>query len=183
MATRYLIGKGELLASPIDPPPIKPGKVHPYTLHDAKQEVVPQILEVARELMTLPKGACPDDIAVAKLDLHPAYIAKSYFPKALLRSAGLSSVGSHTIRLKPRNDVRKKAPPVSETTRLLVAGPRRAFEALPALAMNLLEETPEAMQFAQIENFSSMTAADRLKLPKGSAATRALCSCWSCLAA
>lgn len=44
MATRYLIGKGELLASPIDPPPIRPNKIHPYTLQDAKQDVVPQIM-------------------------------------------------------------------------------------------------------------------------------------------
>jgi hypothetical protein len=164
MATRYLIGKGELLASPIDPPPIRPNKAHPYTLQDAKRDVVPQILNAARDLMTLPAEACPNDIAVAKLDLHPAYIAKSFFPKALLRSVGLTSVGSLTIKLKPRRDVRKNPPPISETTRLLVAGPRRAFEAFPAIAMSLLAETTEAIQFAEIENFSSMTASDRLKI-------------------
>jgi len=165
MATRYLIGKGELLASPIDPPPMVSNKVHPYTLHEAKQVVVPQIIQAAQDLMTLPAAACPGDIAVAKLDLHPSYIAKSYYPKALLRRAGLTAVGSHNIKLKPRKEVRKNAPPQSETTRLLIAGPRGAFEAFPALAMGLQDETAEGLQFAEIENFSSMTAGDRLKLP------------------
>lgn len=166
MATRYLIGKGELLASPIEPPPIRPTKVHPYTLQDAKLAVVPQIVSAAQDLMKLPAAACPNDIAVAKLDLHPAYIAKSFFPKALLRSVGLTSVGSHNVKLKPRRDLRKNPPPISETTRLLVAGTRRTFEAFPALALNLQADTNEALQFAEIENFSSMTAADRIKAPQ-----------------
>ena len=44
MATRYLIGSGELLAYPIAPPKKNPGeKAHPYTLADAKQALLPQI--------------------------------------------------------------------------------------------------------------------------------------------
>jgi hypothetical protein len=168
MATRYLIGKGELLATDIPPPKMQDNKVHPYTLQDAQQTVVPQLINAARELQQLPAEACPDDIAVAKLDLHPAYISKSYFPKAILRAAGLTSVGSYTIKIAPRRDLRKTAPPVSESTRLFVAGTRSAFAAFPAIAMNLRIESPEALQFAEIEQFSSMTAADRLRHAKQS---------------
>lgn len=171
MATRYLIGKGELLATEIDHPPMKPNKAHPYTLTDAQRDVIPQIMKAALAVKDLPAAACPNDIAVTKLDLHPAYISKSYFPKTFLRAAGLFSVGSRTIDIEPRHDVRKKAPKLCQTTRLYVAGTRRALAELPALAMRLIPATVEAEQFAEIENFSSMTAADRIK-PGKTAKTR-----------
>jgi len=60
-------------------------------------------------MQALPQAACPSDIAVAKVDLHPAYIAKSFFPTILLGQAGLTPVGSRTVRVRPRNDLRKKA--------------------------------------------------------------------------
>ena len=38
MATRYLIGKGELLTQPIDAPRMKPSpKVRPYSVSEAQQ--------------------------------------------------------------------------------------------------------------------------------------------------
>jgi hypothetical protein len=143
---------------------MKPGKAHPYTLEEAKKAVIPQITNAALELQSLPDQACPQNIAVANLDLHPAYIAKSFFPKALLRQAGLTSIGSRTVRIRPRKDVRKNAPAECETTRLFVAGSRDAFSNFSALATQLQAETAEALQFAEIENFSAMTEIDRLRL-------------------
>jgi Subtilase family len=163
MATRFIIGKGELLTFDIPPPPMVPNKAHPYGLAEAKAHLVPQIVDAALEMQALPAAACPSDFAVAKLDLHPAYIAKSFFPTALLRQAGLVPVGSRTVRVRPRKDVRKTAPPECDTTQLFVAGTRDAFAQLSSLATQLVENTKEATQFAEIENFSSMTAADRIR--------------------
>lgn len=163
MATRFIIGKGELLTYDIPPPPMVANKAHPYGLSEAKAHLVPQIVDAALEMQALPQAACPSDVAVAKLDLHPAYIAKSFFPTALLRQAGLIPVGSRTIRVRPRKDLRKTAPAECETTQLFVAGTRDAFARLPSLATQLVENTREATQFAEIEDFSSMTAADRIR--------------------
>ncbi len=163
MANRFLIGKGELLTYDIPPPPIKADKAHPYGLAEAKAQLLPRIVSAVLEMQDLPQEACPSDIVVAKIDLHPAYIAKSYFPTGLLRQAGLTSVGSRTIRVRPRRDLRKTAPPECETTQLFVAGRRSAFARLPSLATQLVEHTKEAIQFAEIEDFSSMTVADRLR--------------------
>lgn len=163
MANRFIIGKGELLTYDIPPPPIVPSKAHPYGLAAAKFHLVPQIVTAALEMQALPQAACPADIAVAKMDLHPAYIAKSFFPTILLRQAGLTPVGSRTVRVRPRNDLRKKAPAECETTRLFVAGTRETFSRLPSFATQLVENTKEAIQFAQLEDFGSMTAADRLR--------------------
>ncbi|MDO8465665.1 MAG: hypothetical protein Q7S46_10520, partial [Gallionella sp.] len=100
MATRYLIGRGELLTYRIEAPKKAPNdKVHPYTLAEAKEIIIPEIELASAEFDRLPASACADDIAVASVVLHPAYIAKSYFPKHLLDQAGLASVGSRTSTL------------------------------------------------------------------------------------
>lgn len=162
MANRFIIGKGELLTYDIPPPPILPTKAHPYGLAEAKSYVIPQIVNAVLELQALPQAACPTDIAVAKIDLHPAYIAKSFFPTSFLRQAGLTAIGSRTVRVRPRKDLRKTAPPECETTQLFVAGTRQTFAQLPSFAAGLIENTKEALQFAEIEQFGSMTAGDRL---------------------
>lgn len=164
MASRFIIGKGELLTYDIPPPPMVPTKAHPYTLAEAKEMVIPQIRHAVLELQALPSSACPSDIAVAKIDLHPAYIAKSFFPTGLLRQMGLTAIGSRTVRVQPRKDTRKKPPSESETTQLFVAGSRESFSLFPSLAAQLQEQTKEAMQFSEIENFSSMEISDRLRL-------------------
>ena len=163
MANRFIIGKGELLTFDIPPPPIVPSKAHPYGLAEAKAHLIPQIVTAALEMQALPQAACPADVAVVKVDLHPAYIAKSFFPTGLLRQVGLTSVGSRTVRVRPRKDIRKTAPPECETTQLFVAGTREAFAKLPSFATQLVEDTKEALQFAEIETFSSMSVVDRLR--------------------
>lgn len=163
MASRFIIGKGELLTYDIPPPPMRNNKIHPYSLDEAKRVIIPQMARAVANLLSLPSDACPLDFAVAKLQLHPAYISKSYFPKALLRDAGLVSVGSRTVRTKVRTDLRKVAPTECDTTELLIAGTRAALGRLPAFAERLAEPTPAAMQFRQIEQFESMLAADRIR--------------------
>jgi hypothetical protein len=68
MATRFIIGKGELLTFDIPPPPMVPNKAHPYGLAEAKAHLVPQIVDAALEMQALPAAACPSDFAVAKPD-------------------------------------------------------------------------------------------------------------------
>ena len=164
MATRFIIGKGELLTYDIPPPPMQNNKAHPYTLEEAKRIIIPEIRQAVSAIQNLPSAACPYDIAVTKLLLHPAYISKSFFPKALLRDTGLVSVGSRTVRTKVRRDLRKKAPTECETTELFIAGTRTALSQLPAFTQHLDGASPAAMQFCQIEHFTSMEVVDRIRL-------------------
>lgn len=165
MTTRYLIGRAELLTYPIEAPKKKPSdKAHPYTLSEAKRIIVPEIEMANHIFQSLPAKACADDLAVARLVLHPAYLAKSFFPKLLLDQVGLASVGSRTQRIQPRRQTRRNAPPEAETTELFVAGTRSALQNFPAFARGLNEELPVAEQFARIETFAAMTPSDRLRL-------------------
>ena len=163
MATRYIIGQGESLTYPLDPPKIKPNKAHPYTLDEARSAVVPQIRATAKRLNQLPSDARPEGLAVAKLVLHPSYIAKSWFPTALLRDVGLISVGSKTVRIRPRTNMRAKSPETLDTTELFVAGSQSAFEYLESYADKLIQGSPTAIQFAEIETFDAMSSVDRIK--------------------
>ena len=165
MTTRYLIGRAELLTYPIEAPKKKPSdKAHPYTLSEAKRIIVPEIEVANHFFQSLPAKACADDLAVARLVLHPAYLAKSFFPKLLLDQVGLASVGSRTQRIQPRRQTRRNAPPEAETTELFVAGTRSALQNFPAFARGLNEQLPVAEQFARIETFAAMTPSDRLRL-------------------
>ncbi|WOB05871.1 S8 family peptidase [Piscinibacter gummiphilus] len=164
MATRYIIAKGELLTYPIGAPKKEPGeKNHPYTLAQAKAALLPQIDEATHEFDRLPPQACPGDIAVALVTLHPAYLAKSYFPRQLLQTAGLESLGSRSERIRPRRVTRANAPPEADTTQLFVAGRRSAMRAFRDFAAHLTEGSREAAEFAQIEDFQALTADNRVR--------------------
>ncbi|QJW85201.1 hypothetical protein HK414_22535 [Ramlibacter terrae] len=171
-ATRYLIGKGELLTFGIDAPKKKPSeKKHPYTLAEAKATLIPQLEAANAAFSELPDGACPDDQAVARITLHPAYIAKSYFPRVLLQQAGLVSVGSRNRRIRPRKVVAKTAPAEADTTELFVAGPRSALRRLMKQARLLTADMAAAHEFAQIESIEPMMPSDRLR-PAGEGAAK-----------
>lgn len=163
--SRFLIGKGELLTHSILPPPMKPGKLHPYSLEENREHLLPELQLANDYFKTLSSTEAPDDVAVAKITLHPAYIAKSYFPRDLLAQAGLESIGSRDVRIKPRRVVSKKMEPISDTTQLFVAGSRRSLRAFDAFIRNLPEDGKEATEFREIESIAPMTEVDRLKPP------------------
>lgn len=92
--TNFLIGRGELLTHDIKGPKRKPGKAEVYTLQQAAERLVPQFTKAAAALDALPSAACPGDFGIARLTINPSYIARSFFPTAMLRTVGLESVGN-----------------------------------------------------------------------------------------
>lgn len=164
--SNYLIGKAELMTYPIKAPTRdNPGKAHPYSLNEARSWLIPELRQADEYFSALTQHEAPNDIAVIKLTLHPAYIAKSYFPRALLGQTGLVAVGSKTVRITPRKRSSTRMPETVDTTQLLVAGRRSHLRAMPTFAQQLMEGTQEALDFAEIEEISPMTEVDRLKLP------------------
>ncbi|MFI8619268.1 S8 family peptidase [Acidovorax sp. NPDC077693] len=135
----------------------------PYTLGEAKKVLIPQLEKAAKSIASIPRDACPGNLAVLRIDLHPAFISKSTFPGALLREAGLTHIGSKTIKVEPRRELRRTAPNISESTQLYVTATRAAIAKLPDFAASLEPDIAEANQFTQIENLSAMSPADRIK--------------------
>lgn len=160
--TNFLIGRGELLTHDIKGPKRKPGKAEVYPLQVAKRRLSPQFSETASALDALPPESCPGDFGVARLTMNPSYIARSFFPAAMLRTVGLESVGSRTVRITPDGWTKKGAPQECTTTELFVAGKRQAFRNLRSWARGLVEETDEALDLAHIERFAAFLPKERI---------------------
>lgn len=160
--TNFLIGRGELLTHEIKGPKRGMEKAEVYTLQQAKSRLIPQFIEVAANLDSVPGKACPGDLGVARLTLNPSYIARSFFPTAMLRSAGLESVGSRAVKLTPEGWSKKGEPRESATTELFVVGQRQAFRQLKDWAGQLNEGSNEAKDLSHIERFSSFEPEDRI---------------------
>ncbi|TQV64422.1 MAG: S8 family peptidase [Halothiobacillaceae bacterium] len=160
--THFLIGRGELLTHEIKGPKRGMDKAEVYTLQQARSRLTPQFVEVATSLDNLPDNACPGDMGVARLILNPSYIARSFFPVAMLRSAGLDSVGSRAVKLTPEAWSKKGPPRESMTTELFVVGKRQAFRQLQDWAKQLDDGSSEAKDLSHIERFSAFEPKDRI---------------------
>ena len=127
MPKNYLIGRGELLAEPVRPPAIKPTKTHPYDPQEARQRLAPQMDAALAGLVEEAEFA-PDGVHVMRFTLHPAYIAKSYYPDGLFRLAGLEPVGSRERKVYPETHVVKDwREREFSTSEIFVAGTEKSF--------------------------------------------------------
>lgn len=160
--TNFLIGRGELLTHDIKGPKRMPGKAEVYSFAQATQRLVPQFAATAAALEALPPHACPGDFGVARLMMNPSYIARSFFPLAMLHSAGLESVGSRTVKVTPDGWTKKGKPQECTTTELFVAGRRQAFRHLNEWVHQIEFESDEALDLAHIEQFSIFTPQERI---------------------
>ena len=163
MATKFLIGRGELLTRIVPPPRRNPSERPIYTLQEAQSVLTPQFEAVLESFNRLPAAAFPNDVAVASMVLNPAFIARSYFPKEFLREAGLEAVGSRTVKMKPRKWAKKGPTEEVATTQLFVAGRLKSFQSLPRLASSLLEEERAATDLTHIETFAAISGDDKIK--------------------
>lgn len=158
----FLIGRGELLTHDIKGPKRPPGKAQAYTVHQARQRLVPQFKRTTQVLDTLPVAACPDDFGVARLMMNPSFIARSYFPTRLLRATGLESIGSRTVNVTPEAWTKKGPPQESTTTEIFVAGKRRNFRELAYWADAIEDDSDEAEDLTHIEQFAAFAPSERV---------------------
>jgi hypothetical protein len=159
----FLLGKAERLVRKIPAPKIDPTKVHPYEFSVAQRRIAPKLEVTAAELLTLPSNACPNDEAVALITLHPAYLAKSYFPDTLLHEAGLRPVGSRQRIVSPEAWAIKNPPDHALTAELFVAGTRKQFDHLAKNVTHWTEHSRAASDLRKIEDVRTYPIAERLR--------------------
>ena len=162
----FLLGKAERLVQSVPPPRISPKKVHPYEISEARDRLAPQLAAVSRELSGMPSEACPNDEAVALFTLHPAYLAKSYFPEDLLDETGLRTVGSKQRTVTPSAWTRKGKPKPSVTADLFIAGPRRTFERFAGNVPSWTKDSRGASDLRKIENVAVYPVSERIRTAK-----------------
>ena len=162
----FLIGYGERLTKRIPPPSINPQKHHPYTIDESIERLEPLIKKVGDNLGHLPDKVCPNDEAVAILTLHPAYIAKSYFPENLFKLVGLKAVGSRPTIVKPEKWKKKSKPTETPTIDIFVAGKRERFYNWPDEIKRNIRQEKFTDDLRKIEDIRTFYSGERIKSPK-----------------
>lgn len=159
----FLLGKGERLAEEIRVVLGGGPKTAPYTFSESKERLQPMLNKVVKEIKNLPLDACPNELAIATFTLNPEYIAKSFFPTELLRSAGLEAVGSRARRMTPQKRSKGRNSQETNTTELFVIGQRKSFVKLAAEFSEWDETMPGAKQIVEIEEISFPNASSKVK--------------------
>ena len=96
--------------------------------------------------------------------MHPAYLAKSYFPNALLAAVGLRSVGSRAVTVVPRSPSKGTIEGArAATTQLFVAGSRNRFRDFTQALAGWNESSEGAPDLIKIEDFRALNAEDRIR--------------------
>jgi len=159
----YLLGRGELLAEPIPPPRMRISKDHPYTFAEAKRRLGPKLKSTGLKVAALPQLACPNDEAVVALTLHPAYLAKGFYPDEMLNILRLRSVGSKPRMVTPEKWTIKHPPKEAVTLELFVAGRRRDLRSLEERIRTLEEDERGAADLCKVEDVRFVEPAERLR--------------------
>lgn len=135
----------------------------PYSITDAREALHEQILKVANFAVATPERFTPRREVTAKVILHPAFLAKSYFPATILRDSGLSILGSRPVSVTPRKG-REDPPKTQETASIFVSGTAESFEAMDGSLLSAATSTGRQEQFARIELIDSYQADEKLRI-------------------
>jgi len=157
---QYPFKSGESMREYV-PPPGGGGssKPPPYTMESARRVLRPKVTAVAEQMGAIPAAACPGGEAVAKITLHPRYIAKSAFPEALLASVGLRTVGATNAAVAPRSNPGEE----KLTTELYVAGPRSAFTRLANDPSIWADSGATSADWVKVEDWSFPSVASKTR--------------------
>lgn len=165
-AKNLLLGNGEELTTHSDIVRGGGDKKLPYTLSDTRAALANSIQGIISHLDEIDTRAKPRGEGVFMMTLHPAFLARSYFPTGLLQACGLRDIGSKQVLIKPRKVTNKKHQDKElATASLFVAGGRteitrfQSFLFQPGTSKGLID------QFNEIESLSWLSAEERIKGP------------------
>lgn len=159
----FLLGNGEKLTTPVEVPTGGGAKRAPYSFEAAVRHLQPRLRRIADAVTALPEAACPDDVAVAVLTMHPRYISKSDFPTRFLQSTGLVPLGSRARRIKPREWGIKNPPEDAVTDQLFVGATRETFRRLPTLLTRRIADPNLREELTHIEDLEPFEAETKIK--------------------
>lgn len=103
-----LLGYGETLTGEVNISKGSGPKNKPYTYEENAPVIMKELNDVIKNINTLPENIMPNGEAVAKITLHPAFLAKSYFPILLFKKFSLHNIGSKSVKITPRKIIGTK---------------------------------------------------------------------------
>ncbi len=162
MAQNFLLGFGERLTVPMDPPPHGMEANIPYTFSESVSRLTPQFSQTVSEIAKIPTTACPDGETVFSVVLHPSYTAKSFYPQKLFEVLELQQVGSKGVTILPDKWVRKTAPHEVFSTEIFVSGKRSQIEKIPSMLRQLSQNAGAAEDLTKIEQIKIFPVAEKI---------------------
>jgi hypothetical protein len=158
-----LIANGHELIGQLSWPKGGGKKWLPYSIADARDVLHEQIVKVAEFASATPDRFAPRREVTAKVILHPAFLAKSYFPSAILRDSGLSIIGSRPVSITPRKRRGDSHAP-QETASIFVSGTAESFEAMDNGLLSRYTPAGRQEQFARIELIEAYQSDEKLRI-------------------
>ena len=159
----FLIGQGERLTYEVSVPAGGNSKTLPYDFANQRSRLDGKISETYEYIQALPAGACPNDRTVALVTMHPRFIAKSDFPENLLRSVGLSPIGSRPVEIAPEQWGVNRHPDRAVTDQLFVSGTRASFARWARTVGTLAENSSNSNALRTIENVAAFQAESKIR--------------------
>ncbi len=160
----FVLGNGDNLTEKVAYPRRKMGeKVYPYSFRKARARLIPRAERMVEAMEGLPSKACPEDYAVSGLTLHPAFLAKSWYPGGFLREMGLKVVGSRARRIEPEQTTPSAGKGIVETVEFFIAGKRDRFRDLPAKLRLTKTSADWADDIRKLEDIRCFEPGERLR--------------------
>ncbi|GAB7197775.1 S8 family peptidase [Dickeya oryzae] len=160
-----LLGYGETLTDEVILNKGGGPKNKPYTYEENKPVIMGEIKHLIGMIDKIPDAAKPNGEAVAKITLHPAFLAKSYFPDNIFKKFKLRSIGSKSINIKPRKTVGSRGADKTEyaTACIYVAGRKNDFVKLYTAMENDKLKVSEKNDIITFESISLFEPKDKIK--------------------
>lgn len=158
----FLLGASQTLIEPVTIKKRPSDKNPPYTFEQSVSRLLPHVRDAATALRALPREACPFDMAVEAITIHPDYLAKSFFPDRLLRRLNLTPIGSRAVTVSPQKWSRKSPPKNAVTSEVFVAGERAALVQMANQMPKWSSQDPDLAEIIEIENLRAPTSEERV---------------------
>lgn len=165
MAANYLLGYGERLMKPLPPVPINPkDKAVYYPFAKAKERTVAKLKAISGPIAALDEKFRPAGEAVALVTLHPAFLAKTYFPSHLFAECRLRSVGSRPTFEKPEAPRLSAKGKPELSSQFFVAGKSSQMARLHDIVGQWQETSPAANDLCKVEDIRLPDYAGKIRL-------------------
>ncbi|MBD8091475.1 S8 family peptidase [Pseudomonas fluorescens] len=161
-----LLGKGEALATAREIKRNSGPKKYPYTLEEVKEAISSSIDQVQKSIAALPPGAKPRGEGVFELTLHPAFLARTYFPKSILEKSGLRDVGSKESSIIPRQVTNAgESGKLQATATIFIAGNESSVANLRSILNASTHSKQIEKELKEIESIRWIENTDKIRGP------------------
>lgn len=165
MKSNFLLGSGEKLMEKIVLTGNPSEKIHPYSITEAKERLIPLMEAFESRISELPEDAFPLGRAVAMVTIHPTYLAKSYYPSDFFDHSFVKSIGSRERILTPKTPSPKIAQGTKEfACEHFVSGNKANLLSIHSIVESWNENSNQANDLRKVEDFRYLEGIDRIRL-------------------